>query len=717
MTQLKSPNLVNDIIAGIVVALVSIPISMGYAQIAGLPPVYGLYGSLLPIFVFAFLTSSPQFVIGVDAMPAAMVGGALAELGIAAGSEQAMALVPVSTLFTFVWFLIFYLVKAGRVVKYISTPVMSGFISGIGLTIILMQVPKLFGGNAGTGELFLLLYHIAAELSSFHLPSALLGIGTIAVILISKKLAPKFPMSIVMMAGGAIATAMFHIDQYGIKLLPEVPSGLPALSFPNITALSVAQLPDLIFLSLTISLVIMAQTLLASNNYALKYNYQINNNRELIAYAGMNLTGSIVGCCPINGSVSRTGMADQYECKSQVMSLTAAAVMLLVLLFGTGFLCYLPVPVLTGIVITALMGILETKTAKKLWKASKDEFFIFLMAFLGVLIFGTIYGVLIGMVLSFGAVIIRAVVPPKAFLGMIPGHDGLYNLQRNQNAHPISHTIIYRFSGNLFFANIETFQQDLEAAIQEDTRQVIVDARAIANIDITAAERLVHLNRNLRNRGIRFYLTEHVDAVNDQLRAFGAGELIESGAVRRTWSLALRDAGLEKPYPLEGAEVQTEVPFVEASERLAELAWAFGSEADAKLRQLTEEVAHNLVEMAQLDDASLVLAESKTTWGRIGLFDEQQLLDQLELYFIELAHSGRYSDDSAEDIEAKIEQRRLVVEEKLRQINPEAFELLHQHRNEISETLRLRYPEAHARLEALRKEASHPEHHEDCERP
>ena len=150
MKQYKSRHPGRDILSGIIVALVSIPISMGYAQIAGLPPVYGLYGSLLPILAFSLLTTSPQFVVGVDARPAVMVGSLLAGFGITAESDAAMQLVPLISLLTALWFLVFFLLKAGRIVKYISTPVMGGFISGVGLTIILMQIPKLMGSPAGS---------------------------------------------------------------------------------------------------------------------------------------------------------------------------------------------------------------------------------------------------------------------------------------------------------------------------------------------------------------------------------------------------------------------------------------------------------------------------------------------------------------------------------------------------------------------------------------
>ena len=233
----KTKTLKKDILSGIIVALVSIPISMGYAQVAGLPVVYGLYGSLLPILVFSLITSSPQFVFGVDATPAALVGATLASLGIVTGSGEAIRLVPVITLVTAGWLLLFYIVRAGKLVSYISTPVMGGFISGIGCTIILMQVAKLFGGSAGTGELFVLIAHILNQLQYFNLLSAVLGIGTIVIILTAKKYVPKFPMSVVLMAVGAALTAVFHIDRYGVKLLPQVSAGLPKLAFPDISVL------------------------------------------------------------------------------------------------------------------------------------------------------------------------------------------------------------------------------------------------------------------------------------------------------------------------------------------------------------------------------------------------------------------------------------------------------------------------------------------------
>lgn len=695
----------NDIIAGIIVALVSIPISMGYAQIAGLPAAYGLYGSLLPVLVYAFTTSSPQFVFGVDATPAVLVGGTLAALGVTTGSDEAMRLVPAITLVVAAWLLIFSLIKAGRIVNYISTPVMGGFISGIGITIILMQVPKLFGGAAGTGELIELILHITDQLKYFNVLSAVLGFGTVVIILVCKKYMPKFPMSVVLMVLGAMATAFLHIDRFGVKLLPHVDAGFPKLSIPDVTLLR-NNTSEIVVLGLTCALVIMAQTLLATNNYANRYGYKVDNNREVLAYSLANVASAVSGSCPLNGSVSRTGIADQFGCKTQLMSVTAAVTMLIVVLFATPLLEYLPVPILTGIVVAALIGIVEYKLADKLRKVNRAEFFIFLAAMFGVLLFGTIYGVIIGVILSFIAVIIRAVVPPRSLLGCIPGHEGFYNLNRNRNALEIQHVVMYRFSGNLFFANVSTFLQDIENAIKDDTRVVIVDASGIGSIDITAADRLVSFNKILKDKGLRFYITEHVGNVNDQLRKLGAGCLVEEGVTRRTISLALRDAGVDRPYPLAGTLEQTEAhnDFIEDNERLAEIEWAFGEDASEWLDkfavQMTDDITHIDENSEHIPDNVLAEAESKNTWGRIGLFDEDELLERVEMHLSELTQNN----SNAEALEERIEERRLRLEAKIAKLNPDALAHLRHHRREVMLHFKENNPEAYKHMMERRME-------------
>lgn len=727
-TDAKGIHWSRDIFAGIVVALVSIPISMGYAQIAGLPPVYGLYGSLLPILLFGLLSTSRQFIVGVDAMPAVMTGAFLAQMGIAAESREALILVPVVSLFTAAWFFVFYFLKAGRIVKYVSVPVMGGFISGVGMTIILMQVPKLFGGAPGTGEVIDLFQNIWEQGVNFHLLSFVLGFGTMVIILLCKKWIPKVPMTVIMMAAGALLQVFFHLDERGVKVMSEVKGGLPSLMIPGLTfstqtGLRITltevpdfwdHLPDLFMQSLGIAAVVMTQTLLASGSYARKYQDKIDNNAELLAYGAMNLGSAIVGGPPINGSVSRSGIADAQGVRSQVASVTAALTMVFVLCFCTPFLKYLPVPVLTGIVITALIGILETSMANKLWKRGKNEWAIFMMAFFGVLFFGTIYGVVIGVLLSFGEVAMRAVVPPTAYVGRIPGHGNFYSLKRNSAARPIKNTVIFRFSGNLFFANVDLFCDSIEAALKEDTHQVVVDGRGIGSIDVTATERLVQLHKNLQERGILFYLTEHDGSLNDQLRRMGGESLIEEGAVRRTITLALRDAGLEKPYELEeGKQDQVtaektgvERKDVEALDRLSEFEWLFGSEAEAKMEELAGAVAEQIAtagaEEAEVEARLLDKEGVRTSWGMLGRFDEDEFWDFMEIRLEEMVREGRISPELAAKVERHVEKRREFGQKKLAELNPLAVRLLARHGEVIQNYVKRTHPKEYEKYLEVR---------------
>ncbi len=695
------PNIANDLLAGIIVALVSIPISMGYAQIAGLPVQYGLYGSLLPILVFAFMTTSPMFVIGVDAMPAAMVGGLLATLGIANGSKRAVALVPVITICVAVWFIVLYLLRAGRIVKYISTPVMGGFISGVATSIILMQIPKLWGGNAGTGEIVPLAKNMYHQWSEFNSLSLILSVGTIVIILVMRKLVPKVPMHVVMMIVGIVLQVFLHLDQKGVKLLPQVKSGLPALVFPDIRLIGDNAL-EILIQSLSIAAVIMTQTLLATGNYAKKGNYEINSGREILSYSAMNVAGALVGCCPINGSVSRSALAYTFKAKSQLMSIVASVVMAGILLFGTPILSLLPIPVLTGIVITALLSVVEFSLAARLHKTSKYELIIFVMSFGAVLIFGTVYGVMIGCVISFAAVAVRAVAPSTTFLGRIKGQGNFYPLDRNSLARPIKNTIIYRFNGNIFFANIDRFQKDINEAIKPDTKQVVIDARSINSMDITAIDAIKAFRKSLQDRGIKFYITEHDGKLNDLIRNLGGEDLIEEGVMRRTITLALRDAGLKKPYELEDGDYLDE-----PEEVLAEIEWAFGKDAEKRFELMAQKSAEALLDSLGSDTAANELFDMGgvvTEWGKIGRYDEDEFWDYLEIALEKLVKQGQMSKEDASNLEELIEKRRAQGEDRLKEINEKSIETLHKHRRMIRDQLKEELPEEYARVHNLRKQ-------------
>lgn len=692
-----------DIFSGIIMAAVSIPISMGYAQIAGLPAVYGLYGSVFPILFFALFSTSKQFIFGVDAAPAAIVGAALVSLGIESGSKEAMQYVPVIALLTGLWLLLFYFLKAGRIVDFISTPVMGGFISGIALTIILMQIPKILGGKAGSGELPELAHHIFETCKEINWLSVVLGVGALVILRLAGKLIPKFPMAIVIMAVGVVATLLFRVDEQGVVLLDAVESGLPKIHMFQFAGIDWTQAAGR---SLMIAAVIMSETLLSENNFALKNGYKIDENKEILACAAGNLASACVGCCPVNGSISRTSMNEQYEGKTQAVSITAGAVMAVVLVCATGFIGYLPVSVLTAIVISALMNVVELHLAVRLFKVSRNEFYIFVAACVSVLFLGTIYGVIVGLLLSFVAVVLRATNPPRSFLGMIPGKETYYDLKRNRNAYPIQHTIIYRFSENLFFANIKIFQSDIENSIKKDTKVVIVDATAINSIDITAADRLEMMAKNLEKQGIRFYITEHSENVNQQMRSLGIGHLIEEGKVRRTILAALHDAGIPSPCPLEIPEkvhaVHEAMVPAEEENTLEEFAWAFGDDAVEEIEKRVHQVMEQLHKLPDLERlVELGIEEKLKNWHSLGAIDEDEILRRMELHLDELPENLR---GDRKVILQLIEKRRRKIEQQLLIHHPDIVEHLKKSRERLEKRLEKQNPEAARKLHKWEEE-------------
>lgn len=689
----KKENLGKDILAGLIIMAVSIPISMGYAQIAGLSAVYGLYGSVLPILFFAVFSTSPQFIFGVDAAPAALVGSALLSMGIESGSEEAMRAVPVLTLFVALWLFAFSYMKAGKLVNYISAPVMGGFITGICTTIILMQIPKLFGGGAGVGEFFELALHIGESLEKLNLPSLLLGLFALFILLLSKKLIPKFPMAVLLMAAGACMTKFLPLKKWGVVTLSAVDPELMLFALPD---LSVIPVRETVTISLSVAIVIMAETLLAENSFAQKNGYRINDNQEIFAFAMGNLIAALTGCCPINGSVSRTAMGEQYQARTQLTGIVAGISMLVLLLGGTGFIGYLPVPILTAIVISALLGATEFDLAIRLWKISRTECMIFVGAFIGVLFLGTINGVLIGILLSFAEVIIRTAKPARCFLGIQPGHRHFRDLKESSQIHAVSGVLIYRFSSNLFFANIQVLRQDIEDHVTQETKAVILDASGIGSIDITAADGLDILCKSLQKQNIRFYITEHIAGLNEQLRKLGLGYLIEEGHVRRTIHIALKDMGIGRPYPLEGGVDNTErsASRKRADNRVQEFVWAFGQDAESVIEKQIEK------QIEQLKETGDVEALLHGRWAHMEELDEDEWLEHLEEHLKEIVNiSGKDEQTLAEKIEA----HRKEVHDRIAQEHPELAQKFRERRHILDAHLKERRPEVYELITTLRR--------------
>ena len=729
----KAGYLARDIFIGIIIALVSIPISMGYAMIAGLPAQYGLYGSVLPILIYSLTTTSPRFIFGVDAAPAALTGGLLFSMGIAPLSDDAIRIVPVITFFVFLWLILFYFLKAGRLTRFVSSPVMGGFITGIGTEIILMQVPKLFGGNAVRGELPELLYGIYLEAKAgINLLSVILGISTIIIILIFRKLFPKVPMTVILLASGGVLQAAFDIESMGVKLLSDVSPGLPALHIPDLTAAQ-GNVQLIFTTSLTIALVITAETLLSTQSFGAEHGDKLDPDREILAYALANLAAVLTGCCPVNGSVSRTGIADQYGIRSQMAGITASITMVLVLIFGTGLIGFLPVPILTGIVISALSGILEFGLAHKLRKIDKTEMLIFYAVFLSVILVGTMAGVVVGILLSFLTYVIRSSKPVRGLLGVIPGQKGFHRLDRG--AIPIKDVIIYRFQSPLFFANASVLKEDIEEAAGSlsGAKAVIIDASNISSIDVTAAEMLLRLYKNLKARGIKLFITEQRREINDQLHGYGCGEMLRDWACLPHIEQALKTVGISDPCSeaeVSGDAVsrqsENDIRGVNLSDGtrsvMATFEWAFGDDAERQMMLAAEKMIDLLTGNEDIGPEEIRNAGKNMApvWDMV---DEEVFLDIMEMQIAEYAYM--HGDDGDERI-AKVEdslakyhalldrrlkdpeliediirrrrERELIFKEK----NPDAYEVYRKERHRHRQLLREKDPVLLSRIDEIR---------------
>lgn len=500
-------------------------------------------------------------------------------------------------------------------------------------------------------------------------------------------------MAVVLMAAGALMTRFFPVESWGVKTLDTVETGLPKWSIPD---LSLVPMNDVITISLSVAVVIMAETLLAENNFAQKNGYRIDDNQEILAFSMSNLVAALTGCCPINGSVSRTAMGEQYQGKTQLTGIVAGLSMILLLLCGTGFIGYLPIPVLTAIVISALLGATEFELAARLWKVSRTECLIFVGAFVGVLLLGTINGVLIGIILSFSEMIIRTAKPATCFLGIQPGHRHFRDLKEGAQIHQIEGVIIYRFSSNLFFANVSVLQKDIEDSIREDTRAVILDASGIGSIDITAADRLEILYRSLKEKGIRFYITEHIAELNEQMRKLGLGYLIEEGCARRTIHIALKDMGIKRPYPLEGGVDNEErsASRKRVDNRVQEFVWAFGSDTEAEIEK---QIMRQIEQLKQNGDVENLF---HGRWAHMEELDQDEWLEHLEEHLKEIVN---ISGKDERTLAARFEEHRKEVHERIAKDHPELAERFHERRHLLDEHLRERRPEVYDLVISLRE--------------
>ncbi len=538
----KKSYLGRDLLAGVVVASLTIPVSMGYASIAGLPPIYGLYASVIPLIAYITLASSPQLNVGANASSSAITASVLTAMGISLGSPEALQLVPALSFFCAIFLLLFAIFKFGRFIKYISMPVMSGFISGVSLSIIMGQLPKVMDIKVDSSIFLGRARSIITNFGDTNWLSFTMGMATFIFIMVGKKKFKKFPVPLVMLLLSTLASYFWNFEGLGVSVVGEIPKGFSSFSFPAIFSFpnfGVALLGGFV-----IAVICFSDSLLASKSFSIRNKYKLSENRELAAYSLSNFSASFFGCAPVGASVSRTAASEDFKGKTQLVSLVSAVIVALVISFFSGVLYFMPQPVLSGIVIAALVSVVDVHVIKSLLSRSKKEAVIWIVSAAGVLLVGVLFGVLLGVILSFIDVISRVSMPPEAMLGVIEGENGYFDLERNKEAKPIPGVSIYRFSGTLIFANIQNFADGIKRAIQPDTKVLIIDASAIVYVDITAAEELVKIILLLNDSGIEYYFANGIGSFRDELEKIELDYPISRQHIKKTIGDALKASNI-----------------------------------------------------------------------------------------------------------------------------------------------------------------------------
>ncbi len=515
-----------DVAAGLTVGVMLIPQGMAYAMLAGLPPIYGLYASIVPLIIYALLGTSRQLAVG----PVAMVS-LLTVAGVSVfadpGTDRFIELAILLALVAGLLQLAMGMLRLGFLVNFLSKPVISGFTSAAALIIGLSQLKHLLGLDlARSNYIHEILYQAAVNVAEVNVPTLLIGGGGIAILLGLKRL-PKLkkylpgPLAVVIF--GVAAVTLFQLDQGGVAIVGTVPEGLPSFYVPT-WEWDVAL--DLLPMALTICLVSFMESIAIAKTLQSKYREQgLDSNQELLALGLAKVVGAFFQSYPNTGGFSRTAVNDQAGAKTPMAGFFSAILVGLSVLFLTSAFYYLPKAVLASIIMVAVFKLIDIQGAKYLWKARREDFFMMLATFVATLALGIQNGILLGVLLSLGMVIYRSAYPHVAVLGRIPGTMHFRNLNRFPEAEQRADVLVVRFDAQLYFANADYFRDQVRKLVAdkgEALHLLILNFESVNTIDSTAMQTLTELVEDLRDQGVTVYFSAVIGPVRDGLYRSGA---------------------------------------------------------------------------------------------------------------------------------------------------------------------------------------------------
>jgi len=507
-----------DFIAGITLAAYGIPVSMAYATLAGLPPQYGIYGYLVGGLFYALLGTSKQLAIGPTSAISLLIGTTISEL--AHGDVQRWADIASLTALVFSGLAILaYLLRLSGIINFISETVLVGFKAGAAITIGLTQLPKLFGVNGG-GENFLdRIVTLFQQLPDTNTSVFIFGITAIIILIVAEKLAPGRPVAILVVILSIILISTTSLAYHGFSTVGVIPTGLPEFHLPT---LRIKDVDGVLPLALACFLLSYIESVSAGRTLAQKNGYTINPRQELLALGIANAAVALGQGYPVAGGLSQSAVNDTAGAKTPLSLVFTSLAIAFCLLFLTGFLQNLPTVILAAIVLVAIRGLFDLDEIKHLYKIDKKEFYVAMVALVGVLIWGILTGVLLAAIITLLLLIKAASTPTVAFLGRIPNTKRYTDMLRHPDNESIKGVLIVRIESSIFYFNTEFIKEQIWEKIDSESdaiKAVILDLNSSPRIDIAGARFLKQLFLDLKAKNISLKIAEARSEVRDALRA------------------------------------------------------------------------------------------------------------------------------------------------------------------------------------------------------
>jgi SulP family sulfate permease len=526
-----------DISAGLTVGVMLIPQGMAYSMLAGLPPIYGLYASTIPLIIYALLGTSRQLAVGPVAMVALLISsgvGALAEIG----SPEFISLAILLAVMVGVIQFAMGAFRLGFLVNFLSHPVIAGFTSAAALIIGFSQMKHILGISLPRGKVHETIINIYQNIGDINLPTIAIGLGSIIILFLIKKIKKRLPGPLIVVVLGMVLVYFVGLHQQGVKIIKDVPGGLPAFGIPQFEMNNIIALFPI---ALTISFVGFMESIAVAKAIQAKHKtYEVVPNQELIGLGLANIVGSFFKAFPVTGGFSRTAVNDQAGAKTGVASIISAVLIIITLLFLTDYFYYLPNAVLGAIIVVAVIGLIDIHEAKHLWKNDKKDFWVFMVTALATLGLGIEEGILIGVVLSIGMLVYKVSYPHIAELGRVPDSDKYRNVDRFEDLQTYDDVLIVRFDAQLYFANANALYDFIKTKIKlrPKIKHVILDFSAISGLDSSAAHKIQDLVNDLHASDRELYLTNVRGPLRDTLKQY---KIMHEGNIEHFY-LSNRDA-------------------------------------------------------------------------------------------------------------------------------------------------------------------------------